>query len=304
LRDNGLAQKLAPPLPPGPYAVFYHISFAQERIGDVRFIFERMVQDRRELGELLRRELSLRPLDPPEPPRSPQQEEDLRAIWKRQTYLTRSLRLDFEALYAFGAIFLDQWSMMAAYLTGMDKPEDVTFHQLSIRLESSKDLPQPLKNMANSLLANVRWLQLQLRTLRNRFVEHVDRPWQRGTTMGVHGMEFTLFIPSPPGWLNDEEVGREIYDLLKIAPKWLQDAPGADWKARPRALLEGLVEHVGSIDSQADRDRIAKLVGLAGLTTPSFQVLAGRLADFAIRGTRILMDAVLADPSMIVLEHR
>lgn len=287
LRANGILELLRPPA--GPYALFHHISFALERLGDVKFIFSRMVEYRRELSGVFEEEFQLRPLGQPERTRSPEENKRLGALMGRQTYLTRALRLDFESLYAFGAIFLDQWSIAAAYLVGMDSPETMTFHQLARRLELQADLPAPLRHVAASI-ADVRWLHLQFRTFRNRFVEHADRPWQRGTTAGVRGMDFALFLPSPPGWLNDEEIGAEIKALLPLAPAWLLKAPEDHWmKVRPGALLERLVDHVGSMDAQADRERVANLVGKAGISTPTFQTLVLRIATFSKVATGALL---------------
>jgi hypothetical protein len=178
----------------------------------------------------------------------------------------------------------------------------MTFHHLARRLESHAELPHALRGIAPAYLAEVRWLHLQFRTIRNRFVEHADRPWQRGTTAGVHGMDFTLFLPSPPGWLNDEQVNAEISALLRLAPKWLRESPAEYWeKARPRALLQRLVENVGHVETQADREHIASLVGKAGVTTPTFQHLGTKLADFACHATSSLLSSALEHPNEIQL---
>jgi hypothetical protein len=203
-----------------------------------RLIFERMVKNRRELRRVLARELSFRPLNQPEPRRTPEEERQLHQLDRRHSGLIRVLRFDFECLYTFGAIFLDQWAISAAYLSGLEKPGTMRFVDLARLIEGRAKLPPALKPVAESYLPDFRWLKLQLRTFRNRFVEHADRPWQRATTADLHGMSFSLSTPSPPGWIDDDEFNADIKSLLRLAPEWLQEADDDYWeKARPRALL-------------------------------------------------------------------
>src|SRR5262245_36189261 len=104
LRKNGIFQALHPP--PGPYALFHHLSFAQGRIADVRFIFTRMVEHRRELDVQLREGLRLRRIVAGDDKSASQDaQSELSFILGRETYLWHALRLDFESVYTFGAIF-------------------------------------------------------------------------------------------------------------------------------------------------------------------------------------------------------
>jgi hypothetical protein len=258
-----------------------------------------MLAERKRLGHAARESFRLRQ---PSPGGASAQEAAQRRNARIESYLLRAMRLDFESLYVFGAIFLDQRSLSAGYLAGVSKPETMTFVRLAQLLETS---PQPypvLQAVAASCMNDVRWLQLQMRTFRNRFVEHADRPWQRGTTMPLHGLEFRLFLCSPPGWIDDREAEREIRAVLRLAPKWLQDAPENHWqKARASALLERIVDNIGEVALQADRDKVAELVGKAGITSPSFKVVVHRLARFADQATSLLLSAALAHPAKIEL---
>jgi hypothetical protein len=65
--------------------------------------------------------------------------------------------------------------------------------------------------------------------------------------------------------------------------------------------LERLVDNVGAVDSQADRDRIAELVGRGGMRSPSFQVLAKRIALFGAGATPILFESALDERARIQL---
>src|SRR5687767_10204585 len=116
----------------------------------------------------------------------------------------------------------------------------MTFSKVARLLE--KPDRAALARVADRFLPDVRWLVLQLRTCRNRFVEHADRPWQRGTGADMVGMSFRLELLSPPGWIDDAAIDGEIAALLRLAPEGIRNAPPTSWeRARPRALLERIV---------------------------------------------------------------
>ena len=93
----------------------------------------------------------------------------------------------------------------------------------------------------------------------------------------------SLFTPSPPGWLDDERVAEEINALLHLAPVHIQRLPPDHWqRARPRALLEVLIENIGTIEDYADIKQIQRIGRKYGYTTPSFHVIGGRLLEFVL----------------------
>src|SRR5262249_51378501 len=97
------------------------------------------------------------------------------------------------------------------------------------------------------------------------------------------------------------EVEAAITAELPLAPAWLQQTDPNYWeRARPRRLLERVVENIGQVDRQADRDRIANLARRAGITTPSFQVVASVLAHFVSKGMRLVRAAAVRPPHTIV----
>ena len=96
------------------------------------------------------------------------------------------------------------------------------------------------------------WLNGQIRFYRNRFITHSTRPWQRGQNWSLMGFDYKLFIPSPPGWLDEEDITKKIKKLLPLAPQWLKEKPDNYWeKAKPRALLEKLLENICDISEKS-----------------------------------------------------
>lgn len=300
LRDGRpLLDVLRPP--PGPYALFHHQSHALERVRDVRFIFERLLRGRTDYSRLNAEIDDARPEDWPGGVPFP---EPVAGLMRQAHQVTHALKLDYESLFHFGGVLLDQWAHAAGYLAGVERPEAFVFHSLAEHVER-ETVPRALLPVRNNLLAHTRWLHFWMRTYRNKFVVHAERPWQRGTVGGVRADDFALFTPSPPGWEDDAAVAAAIRELLVYAPEWLQRADPGYWeRERPLALFGRVIENIGTIDRQAVRNDIAHLANRAGVTTPTFQVVASVLADFLHQATPLVQEAALAAPEDIKLGRR
>lgn len=282
----------------GSYALFNHLVHAQERVRDVRLIFDRMAAGREELSHVNAQVAALRPKD--WPPNTPYPD-DVSAAMGVASQLTGALKVDFESLFHFGAVLLDQWAHCVGYLAGVVAPEEHVFHRFVLSLDQPVLAPAfaPLQGEPRS---KARWLHFWMRTYRNTFVVHADRPWQRGTNARLIGDEFKIFTPSPPGWEDDVALDAEIVAQLHLAPRWLQEKPVDCWeRARPGRLLERIVENVGALDRQRDRDVVANLARRKGITTPSFQTVAGTLAEFVGNSTRLVFQSALQTPPAINL---
>lgn len=270
---------------PGPYAFFSHNAHALERTRDVRRILERLYAERIRLRILDEEEHAVMPEDwPGDVPFPPEVQE----VMKENHRVNEHVKMDFESLYMFGNILLDQWSLCVAYSAGLPHPEKVTFLGL-VQLLEEPEYDGELRPLWEQTAYTMLWLNGQIRFYRNRFVVHADRPWQRGQTRSTYGHDYALFVPSPPGWLNDEEITAQIRALLPLAPQWLQEARDDYWeKANPRALLTRLLDHIGAIETKEDRETILRLVGQYGTTTPTFQIVGERILEFVKSATNIV----------------
>ncbi|TXH01482.1 MAG: hypothetical protein E6P95_01755 [Candidatus Moraniibacteriota bacterium] len=266
--------------PEGAYMLFYHHSYLLERLKDFKKIITRLGKSRKRLTELgilrskhepktFRRKLSKK----------------LQTIAQEHDSLTQSMRLDLESLYIFGKILLDQWSFTIGYLLGLKNPELFDFHRLYDVIAGNKDkgLLQPVWDKHRK---DIFWLYYQLKAYRNEFIEHVKRPWQKGTTMSVYGDEFNLFIPTPPGYFTDEEVEKKLKSVRHLMPKVLKDMPDDYWeKKRLKRTLEVTFYRIDEIVEKEDREKVWKVWCDIGGSTPSYDKIAARLINFVFSST-------------------
>src|SRR3989338_1500372 len=56
-------------------------------------------------------------------------------VMHKSDELTQYMRLDFESLFVFGNILLDQWAIFVAYLLNWKNPEKYNFLRIVARME-------------------------------------------------------------------------------------------------------------------------------------------------------------------------
>lgn len=276
--------------PSGAYAFFNHNAHVLSALQDCRRIYERLCSGREQLTDLAHQENHLMLKDLPAGTPYP---EEVQAVMRQSGDITEHMKLDMESLYIFGGILLDQWAMQAIAVGNIPCPKQHPFRELVDYLDQNPNgTLEPVWTAARDAML---WLYYQLRFYRNRFIVHANRPWQRGTTRSVYGDDFNLFTPTPPGWLDDKSIDAEIMSLLPLAPERLRTAPDDYWeKARPGRLLELLFDNITQYPKE-DREKISKLFGKKGGSTPSFQVLASRIFSFVAEATPLLMEIAQAN---------
>lgn len=274
--------------PSGAYAFFHHNAHAISRLQDCEKILERMNLGKKRLIYLRCKENSLMPKDWPAGVSYPPK---IQKVMKRESEVNRYMRIDFESLYMFGGILLDQWALNAIAIGNIKTAKKHPFVELFCILESEENAL--LKPIWDNLKGDMIWLHYQMRFYRNRFIVHANRPWQTGTFSSTMCSYYRLHTPTPPGWLDDEKVDSEIRLLINIAPDNIRES-GYDWsKERADFLLGMLFDNIGNIEKRVDREKVASLYGKKGGLTPSYEVLAKNLFNFIFRATEILNHIVL-----------
>jgi|SoiMethySBSTD1v2_1073268.scaffolds.fasta_scaffold382798_2 hypothetical protein len=268
--------------PAGVYAFLSHNSHATSALQDCKRIIQRLQTGRRRLTELAYEEeaLASRELAPGPLP------ENLQAVMREGGDLNEYMKLDLESLYMFGGILLDQWSLQAIAVGNIPCAKQYPFRELVDALDQHSN--GPLLSLWDKTRADMLWLYYQLRFYRNRFIIHANRPWQRGTTRSVYGSDFNLFIPTPPGWLDDEALDNEIMELIQLTPDRIKKSAVGYWERRPGRIIEVLFDVIPSFD-RSTREKISNLFSKKGGSTPDFNVLATRLVRFVAEGTESLI---------------
>lgn len=270
--------------PPGPYAFFHYSSHAIARLQDSKRIVKRLFAGRLRLTELAKQEDLIRPKKWPAGKPYPKEVKNIR---KEDGEATAYMKQDLESLYMFGTILLDQWALQAICIGNLSIEKRHPFVALVEYFDTgNKSILDPIWDQ---LKEKILWLHYQLRFYRNKFVVHANRPWQRGTTRSVYGEDFNLFIPTPPGWIDDEKANQEIMELIHLAPEYIQKAKDDYWeKKNPRRVIEILFNNIGNIEQKNNREKIASIFSKVGGSTPTFQTIANNLFEFILLGTNLL----------------
>jgi hypothetical protein len=282
--------------PPGPYSFYHHHGHLVERLSNVAQIIERIGRARWRFTVLNERRARIEPKRPPKPgaPFS----KKAQAIIREEHQLTQRMRLDVESLYIFANMALDQWAYTIAY--GLEAPDSYDFRRLVEQLQVQSPI-DPIRTLAQRHLRDVLWLFYQLRFYRNNFIEHVRRPWQRGSSMTVYGSDFNFFVPSPSGWIPATTERQMIADIYRLAPQWVKDLPDDHWQKKPRATLEAMFREIDRIPKQADREKVWAVWSEIGGSVVSFDVLSSRLVAFLLASLETLTEAIQENPDKINL---
>jgi hypothetical protein len=284
--------------PKGPYALYYHQVEIITRARDLALIARRLFRGRAQRQEADALLQARRPHDAPAgAPWPPETVAAARAV----DGIVHELRVDFEGLFLFGAVFLDQWSFMVARLAGLPKPTEVSFFPL---VEEQLDLPtapEPIVALRTHKQA-LRWLVFWFRHFRNDFIVHTKAPTQKGPITGGLDQDIILFMPTAVGWEDEDGLEKATRKLTRFAPEWLRKSPDDYWeKQRWRRLLERIAENIGSLDKKQDRLRVAAVAKRAGMMSPRSQVLVSSLARTITEATSLVIETALQHPSRIDL---
>lgn len=291
-----ILEKLSPP--PGPYSLFHHHGHMLERLEDVAMIIERIGRARMRVTILNTREAKLEPkggfkVGVPFP-------EKVQVIARENHKLIQHMRMDYESLYIFANMALDQWAYTIAYTLGLENPEKYDFNYL-VSMMQAHIPPERLREFASQHLRDALWLYYQLRFYRNNFIEHVRRPWQRGSSMATYGDDFNFFIPSPPGWVSKQREEELMQSISHLTAEYIKNVPEGHWQRRPRAVLETTFKRIEEIPNQADRDKVWNVWKELGGSVVSFDILGRRLDGFVRSSSSTIASSIENNPDLINL---
>lgn len=281
-------------VPSGPSALFHHNALLLERMKDVKTITTRLGRNREVLTELTIRENKLRPKKRIYKCMSKQ----VLMVWEKSQDVHHQMKLDMESLYIFGNLLLNQWTHVIGYLVGDKEPHLFNFARLESKARQKGDRGL-LESVCNKHQNDIVWLHYQLRQYRNVFVEHVNAPWQRGTSRQTYGNDFRLASPSAVGWINENEIEQEIKSIEKLAPQWAR-SPHETWhRGNIRELLAIAFYYIDTIKKHEHREKVWKVWEKVGGWTPSYDITAARLLRFVSDSILTVTSIISTHPNMI-----
>lgn len=282
--------------PPAPYAFFHHSGHSIQRLSDVHRITRRLVDGRQSLTKLIALEEAARPDDWPAGVKYPPEVSD---AMTRTSGQVSDMRVDFESLYLFGQLLLDQWSLQVLLVGAPDIKRDHPFTRLVVGLDAGT--APDVADLWERHRAEALWLFWHLRFYRNRFIAHASRPWQRGCTFGHVTDTFQLHTPSPPGWLDGDEKAKEVRELFGRMPRDLWGMSIDVTATSPQRLLEIMFGKIGEVADSTLRQEVGSLYGDLGGSTPTFQVVARNLLSFVTEATPTLTEIAVRRLDLIEL---
>lgn len=262
-----------------------HIAHVQHRLADIHRILRRLARERRALLSL---DSEIQKQMPKDWPAGIPYADNIQVLFKEQHELTGYLELDIETLYQFGAVLLDQWAHMVAYIGALAKPEERDFAKLVQCLENpnNRDFLAPISDaIYKPNVEVIHRLYMQFRLYRNKFIVHRTKPWQRSSRRDYIRGEYVLWSPILPGSYTEEremQLIRLVLDVASRGPAWFTPL-FTDRHSNYQTLLHRMIGHSHEW-SLADRNKLIEAASNLGFETETFQELGECLLAF-IRDT-------------------
>ncbi len=245
----------------------HHHAYLRERLQDVRILLVRLAEAKREFAHL-EAEVASRGegggvLDP------------------RLLTLPTQMKLDFESLFIFGNLALDQWVMLMSALTGEPAWERSDFQGLMMTLQAT-GYAGVLLPVWEHHRKDIVWIYYHVRCVRNHFVEHLRVPLQRSQVMTYYGPDFELFMPTPIQDGTVPSIGEaEETAIRRLAKQYVTHVPSAEWDEYGFPYTLKLVfESIDVLETQAQRERVWQACQRLGVHVPSYHIVGNRLTRF------------------------
>jgi hypothetical protein len=263
---------------PGPYTFFSHNLQALKRVQDVHRVLKRMSSARLSLFQM---DLEIERRRPKNWPAGIAYPSDVSDMMKASREINSHLEMDFEALYFYGGILLDQLAALSCHVGGFNRV--LWFSGLVQTLEKAHEnstyatVLTPLwEKHKSSILKHYSSFKI----FRDKFIVHHELPWQHGTGRDFLSGNFVLNNFLSPGWLSKEqedEAFSELNQIISLAPALIREnAKNLNWMQ----LIPMLLEETDKFDSLT-RMRIHAVALKYGFSTHTYHEVGERLLTFA-----------------------
>lgn len=213
----------------------------------------------------------------------------IQAILKESHELGLRMSIDLETLYVYGNLALDHWASTVGFIANIPNSSRWSYPFANLHSEIIKPIPsEGLRSLKLTDEKDICWLFYNLREFRNKFIEHIDRPLQKGSGRRVYYMGFNFFIPAASGSLSDEEVSRQYAQIAHLQEPFIRNLPPDHWQRKPRAVLQSMVQRIETIESHQDRQLVLAVWKVIGGDSVSYEVLVRRFTKLLIESASTL----------------
>lgn len=257
----------------------HHQRYLRQRIGDVQLVVGRLLTAQ---SEMVRLRAARRATD-----------DNGGTLDPRELTVPEQMRLDFESLYIFGNLALDQWAMLMAALAADLNRTASDFRAVFETLQGATytGVLRPLWARHSEAMI---WLFFNLRLVRNKFIEHVQIERHQMQVSGVYTPDFELFMPAPVRVRESLPITDE-HAVRTLGQRYL---PHVDVDhERTTYVLHLLLGSIGTISAQPDRESIWNIAERIGVQTPSYHIVARRLLQFLDESLGTLIEVLSSRPS-------
>jgi hypothetical protein len=263
----------------------YQLSYLLGRLNDLAIVLERLGSQDARLTVLAHREDRVRSRQTT-PIRISKK---LQTVLQEQHSIITKTQLDLEAFYIFGTLVLNHWASLVGSMYQLQGAASWRHPYTSLQnIVTSVAPPPTLLTFIQRHGRDMIWLHYNLRIYRNGFIEHLDRPMQRGATNPVYQLGFSLSMPAAVGSVTPAEEARLHISIAHITSQFMSNIPADDWRRKPRGALQIAFHHIDEIALPGDRELVAEVWRRFGGETVSYEVLARRLINLLASSTGTL----------------
>jgi hypothetical protein len=265
----------------------YHLLQLNLRLKEIRIILERLFGNIEKLVLLDDDEQRIKPEN--YHPHTEYSESD-QTLWKKVDSICDEMVLDFESLYIYSSILLDQWTLVVSNIYDFPDSENISFEKLVEKYDKGI-LQGPSLVLWKQERMNMLSLRAHIRCYRNYFIVHNNQPFQVG-----YGREIgkgTFALTRHCTYINEQqskELDTELVSLVALYPKSYRDFFMSLFKYASRpVILSSMLDALGFVLDNKERAKIWKFIGKAGFSTPSFQNVAFKVLSYLERSTRLVL---------------
>jgi hypothetical protein len=263
----------------------YQASYLMGRLEDMKIIVERLGRQNARLIILSYREDNLMPQLKPRQFYS----KKLQIVLQERNSIVTKMRIDLETLYIYGNLILDYWASIVGFIYSL--PGLTNWQHPYTELHSiivSANPPLSLQTLITSQGNDIFWLNYNLRLYRNGFIEHLDRPVQRGASTPTYRLGFSFHIPVAVGQISATEKARVLSSIAHIAPQFTQGKAPEFWQRQPELVLQWMFHGIDMITNHSDRKLVSDVWRKLGGETVSYDILITRLLSLLVNSAQTL----------------